>query len=97
MDFDDSKEFDDPQVFHNPKGISIESMEFDNPKVYGDTSFFGLIIPIKNFSNFRKKLSFESILEKKTPTLSLFYKKTPFVSLFYIKRNSFFRPISTLF
>ena len=27
------KEFDDPQVFDDPNGISIESMDFDNPKV----------------------------------------------------------------
>ena len=36
MDFDDQKEFDDPQVF-DPKRISIGSMDFDNPRVYGDT------------------------------------------------------------
>ena len=29
---------DDPQIFDDPKGISIGSMDFDNPKVYGDTS-----------------------------------------------------------
>ena len=33
-----TKEFDDPQVFDNQKGISIGSMDFDNPKVFGDTS-----------------------------------------------------------
>ena len=32
-----TKEFDDPQVFDNQKGISIGSMDFDNPKVFGDT------------------------------------------------------------
>ena len=31
MFFNDRKEFDDPQVL-NPKGISIGSMDFDNPK-----------------------------------------------------------------
>ena len=36
VDFDDQKEFDDPQVF-DPKRISIGSMDFDNPRVYGDT------------------------------------------------------------
>ena len=37
-------EFDDPQVFDDPKGISIESMDFDNPNVYGDTSILdGLV------------------------------------------------------
>ena len=38
MDFDDPKEFDDPHVFDDPKGIPIVSMNFDSPKVYGDTS-----------------------------------------------------------
>ena len=38
MDFNDPKEFDDPQVFNDPKGILIGSMDFDNSKVYGDTS-----------------------------------------------------------
>ena len=33
-------EFDDPQAFDDPKGISVKSMDFDNPKVYGDTSIF---------------------------------------------------------
>ena len=38
------KEFHDPQVFDDPKGISIGSMDFDNPKVYGDTFIFdGLV------------------------------------------------------
>ena len=40
MDVNDPKEFDYHQVFDDPKGISIESMDFDNPKVYGDTSIF---------------------------------------------------------
>ena len=52
--FDYPKEFDDPQVsdglikvisnesmdYNDPKGISIGSMDIDNPKVYGDTSIF---------------------------------------------------------
>ena len=38
MHFNDPKELDDHQVFDDPKGISIGSMNFDNPKVYGDTS-----------------------------------------------------------
>ena len=38
MGFDDPKEFDDPQVFNAPKGFSIVSMDYDNLKVYGDTS-----------------------------------------------------------
>ena len=44
MDFNDPKEFDDPQAFDDPKGISIESMDFHNPKVYANTSIFdGLV------------------------------------------------------
>ena len=37
MDFNDPKKFDDSQVFNDLKVISIGSMDFDNPKVYGDT------------------------------------------------------------
>ena len=37
MDFNDPKEFHDPLVSDEPKGISIGSMAFDNPKVDGDT------------------------------------------------------------
>ena len=36
MDFNDPKEFDDILVSPDPKGISIGSMDFDNPKVNGD-------------------------------------------------------------
>ena len=44
MDFNDPKEFNDPQAFDDPKGISIESMDFDNPKVNSNTSIFdGLV------------------------------------------------------
>ena len=47
MDFNDPKEFNDPQVFDDTNGISIGSMDIDNPKVYGDTStesiFDGLV------------------------------------------------------
>ena len=32
MDFYDPKDFDDP------KGISVNSLDFDNPKVYGGTA-----------------------------------------------------------
>ena len=38
MDFIDPMEFDDPQAFDNPMGNSFGSMDFDNPKVYCDTS-----------------------------------------------------------
>ena len=34
IDFKLPKEFDDAQVFDDPKGISIGSRDFDNPKVY---------------------------------------------------------------
>ena len=33
MDFNDPKEFNDILVYPDPKGISIGSMDFDNPKV----------------------------------------------------------------
>ena len=36
MDFNDPKEFDDILVSPDPKGISIGSKDFDNPKVNGD-------------------------------------------------------------
>ena len=45
MDFNDPKEFDDILVSPDRKGISIGSMDFDNPKVYGDTFIFdGLVV-----------------------------------------------------
>ena len=41
----DPKKFDDSQVFDDLKEISIGSMDFDNPKLYGDTSIFnGLVL-----------------------------------------------------
>ena len=44
MDFNDPMELDDPQVFDDPMGNSIGSMDFDNQKVYGDTSILdGLV------------------------------------------------------
>ena len=40
----DPKEFGDPQVFDDPKGISIGRMDFNDSKVYSDTSIFdGLV------------------------------------------------------
>ena len=37
-------QFDDPQVFDDPKELSIGSMDFYNPNFYGDTSIFdGLV------------------------------------------------------
>ena len=45
MDFNDPKELDDPQLFDDPSYSiipaiwwSIGSIDFSNPKVYGDTS-----------------------------------------------------------
>ena len=41
---------DDPEEFDYPKVISIGSMNFDNPKVYGDTSIFdGLVSYLELF------------------------------------------------
>ena len=38
-------EFDGSKVFLEPKGISIRSVNFDNPKVYSDTpTFDGLVL-----------------------------------------------------
>ena len=35
------------KFFHDPEGILIESMDFDNPEVYGDTSIFdGLVFQV---------------------------------------------------
>ena len=46
MEFDDPKYFDDPQASDDPRGIQIGSMDFDNRKVYGDTSITdGLVFP----------------------------------------------------
>ena len=52
MDFNDSKELDDLQLFDDPSiwwstaiRWSIGSLYFDNPKVYGDTSITdGLVL-----------------------------------------------------
>ena len=37
-------EFDGSQVFLEPKGISIRSVNFDNPKVYSDTPTFNALV-----------------------------------------------------
>ena len=44
MDFNDPKEFDDPHVLDDSKGITIGSMDFYNPKVYGDISIFNGLV-----------------------------------------------------
>ena len=47
MDFKDLMKFVDPQVYFDPNGILIGSMDFDNQKVYSDTSIFdGLVFLI---------------------------------------------------
>ena len=46
MNFNDPKEFDDPKLFDDSKGISIGIMDFDNPKVYGDTSITDGLVEI---------------------------------------------------
>ena len=40
MDFDDPRQFDDPQV--------LEGMDFDNPKSYVDTSIFDGLVELRN-------------------------------------------------
>ena len=56
MNFNDPKEFDDILVTPDPKGISIGIMDFDNPKVNGDTLISdGLVFAstsLDNISNF---------------------------------------------
>ena len=42
VDIEYPNEFDDPQVFNDPKRILIGSMDFD--KVLGDTSIFGGLV-----------------------------------------------------
>ena len=42
VDIEYPKEFDDPQVFNDPKRILIGSMDFD--KVLGDTSISGGLV-----------------------------------------------------
>ena len=44
MRFND--DLNDPKVFDDPKGFSIGSMGFDNPKVYGDTSITDGLVSI---------------------------------------------------
>ena len=43
-DINHPKEFDDPQVFDDSKETSIGSMDFDNPKVYGVSSMFDVLV-----------------------------------------------------
>ena len=65
MDFENPKEFDDPQVFEYPKGISIGRKGFENPKFYGNTSIFdGLVLKrqilsfrINNHNSFQRPLA----------------------------------------
>ena len=58
MNFNDPKESIDPQLFYDPKEISIGSMDFDNPKVYSDTSiFYGLVLSeTLSYASFREIL-----------------------------------------
>ena len=49
MDFDDSRQFDDPQVLDDSKdGISLGGMNFDNPKSYVDTSILDGLVELRN-------------------------------------------------
>ena len=44
MDFYDLKDFNDPhQAFNDPKGISVNSLDFDNPNCGGAAIFDGLV------------------------------------------------------
>ena len=44
MKFSEPEVFDDPQVFEYPKVISTGSMDFDIPKVFGETSIFDSLV-----------------------------------------------------
>ena len=44
MDFNDPHLLNDPQAIDDPKGILIENRDFENPKVYGDTSIFDSLV-----------------------------------------------------
>lgn len=39
-------EFDDPNVFYDPKAISCGSMDFDHPRVYSDISIFVCMVDV---------------------------------------------------
>ena len=43
--------FNDPKEFDDLKEISIESTDFDNPKVYGDTSISDGLVKMVNDEN----------------------------------------------
>ena len=60
MGFNDPKEFNDTQVLNDPKGISIGNMDFDNPKVYGDTSVFDGLV----FSTTSHSLTLAQVVQK---------------------------------
>ena len=47
-----NKKIDDPQVLDDPKGISIGSMDVDNPNVYNDKSGLLLIYICHHFRSF---------------------------------------------
>ena len=55
MDFNDPKEFDDILVSPDPRGNSIGSKDFDNPKVSGDKFILdGLVYVVRLGSAFLK-------------------------------------------
>ena len=53
MDFENPKESDDPQVFEYSKGISIGSIDFENPKFYGNTCIFEGLVLKRQILSFR--------------------------------------------
>ena len=58
MDFDNIKQFDDPQVLDDSKGISLGGMDFHNPKSYVDTSFFDGLVELRNVICLKVRLIF---------------------------------------
>ena len=66
MAFNDPKELIDPQAFNDPKGITIESLDFDNTKVQGDTSIFdGLVFLLQLNLTYTYETDFTLGLSKK--------------------------------
>ena len=56
LNFNDPKEFDDPRVFDNQKVISKGSVDFEIPKLYGDTSI------LDGLSDLQRHMAFKILL-----------------------------------
>ena len=56
LNINDPKEFDDPRVFDNQKVISKGSVDFEIPKLYGDTS------KLDGLSDLQRHMAFKILL-----------------------------------